>query len=118
METNKISDEFVAFGKGNVEAFVQSSQIWTQGVQALAKTFAESTQAQLDEAAAAVKQLSAAKSIKELLDLQAALTRSSVEKAIAESTRLTEASTKLATDTLAPLTSRLTLASEKLTNAA
>lgn len=108
----KISQDLINFGKGNVEAFVKSGQIWTTGVQAIAKDFAETTQAQLTETAATVKSIATAKSLKEALELQTSLVRSSVEKAIAETTRLSGASTKLTTDTLAPLTARLTQARE------
>jgi phasin family protein len=114
----KISEDFVNFGKGNVEAFVKAGEIWTHGVQALAKDFADTTQTHLNETVAIVKSFAAAKSAKELLDLQTALARSSVEKVIADTTRLADASTRLAADALAPLTARLTLAQEKFTAAA
>jgi phasin family protein len=114
----KISEDLVNFGKSNLEAFAKSNQIWTNGVHALAKDFAATTQAHLNETVAIVKSFAAAKTAKELLDLQTSLARNSVEKAIADTTRLADASTRLATDALAPLTARLTLAGEKLSAAA
>jgi phasin family protein len=114
----KTSEEFVNFGKGNVDALVKAGQIWTNGVQAIAKELAETTQAHLNETVAVVKSFTAAKSAKELLELQTALARSSVEKAIAESTRLADASTRLATEALAPLTARLTQVRETFAAAA
>lgn len=108
--TVKISEDFVNLGKGNLDAFVKSSEIWTNGVQALAKDFADTTSAHLNETVAIVKSFAAAKSPKELLDLQTAVARKSVEKAIADATRLADASTRLATDALAPLAARLKLA--------
>lgn len=105
-----ISDNFANFGKDNLDAFVKSSQIWTEGVQALATDFTATMQARLGETMATLNSFSTVKSPQELLDLQTALAGNSVEKAIAEATRLTSASTKLATDTLAPLLARMTLA--------
>lgn len=109
-QTVKISEDFVNFGKGNLDAFVKSSEIWATGVQALAKDFADTTHAHLNETVAIVKSFAAAKSPKELLDLQTTVARKSVEKVIADTTRLADASTRLATDALAPLAARLKLA--------
>lgn len=108
----KVSEDLVAFGKGNVDALMQASQVWTAGVQALAKDVIAATQAQIEQTAANMKSLAAVKSPKELLDLHTALTRSAVEAVIAETTRLSEASTKLANEALAPLTARLTEATQ------
>ena len=54
----KTSEEIVAFGQGNIEAFIKSSQIWTAGVQDLSKQVAATTQAHFDETMANVKALS------------------------------------------------------------
>jgi phasin family protein len=113
-----ISEEFVNFGKDNFDAFIKASQIWTEGVQVLAKDFITTAQAQLDETMATVTSFTSAKSVKELLDLRTAPAGNPVEKAIAETNRLISASTRLVTDTLAPLVARLTLASGTIAPAA
>jgi hypothetical protein len=40
--TMKTAQESVAFGQGNLDAFVKSSQIWAAGVQDLSKSFTAS----------------------------------------------------------------------------
>ncbi|CAH2600740.1 Phasin family protein [Rhodovastum atsumiense] len=114
----RISEELANFGKGNVEAFVASGQVWSAGVQALAQDLASTTQAHLDEGVATVKAFAAAKSVKQLFDLQTAYARSTMEKALAETTRFTTASTKLATDALAPLGDRVKAAGQAFNTAA
>ena len=111
----KTTEELVAFGQGNVEAFVKSSQILATGIQDLSKRFAATEQASIDEAVSNFKALSGVKSIKEVVDLQTTVAKSNVEKAIAESGKLTDASFKLAELAFAPLTQRFTLAAEKFT---
>jgi hypothetical protein len=114
----KTAEEMVSFGQGNVEAFVQSGQIWAAGVQDLSKTVAASAQQQFDAAVSTFKAMSGVKSFKEALDLHASLARGSVETALAETGRLTDASLKLAEQTFAPITARVTLAVEKFGHAA
>src|ERR1700716_2666053 len=87
--TIKTAQELVAFGQGNLDAFVKSSQIWAAGVQDLSKSFTASAQSQINETVTTVKSFAAVKSFQELLDLQAAFARNSLDKAIAETTKLT-----------------------------
>lgn len=114
----KSAEEFVAFGQGNVEAFVKSGQIWASGLQDLSKHFAASAQASIDETVAGVKALSSVKSFKEAVDLQSAMTKTAMEKLMAETGKLSDASMKLAEQAIAPLTARVTLATEKFTKVA
>jgi phasin family protein len=113
----KSAEEFVAFGQGNVEAFVKSGQIWATGLQDLSKHFAASAQASIDETVAGVKALSSVKSFKEAIDLQSSMTKTAMEKLVAETGKLTDASMKLAEQAIAPLTARMSLATEKFTKA-
>ena len=108
----------VAFGQGNLEAFLKAGQIWAAGVQDLSKAVTATAQAQLDETLATVKALAGVKSLKDAVDLQTTLARASVEKAVAEAGKLTDASLKLAEQTFAPLTARVSLAVEKFSHAA
>lgn len=109
----KTAEELVSFSQGNVEALVQSGQIWTAGMQDIGKQIAANAQASFDETMSTFKALTAVKSLKDAFDVQANFARASMEKALAESGRLTDASLKLAEQTVAPLTARVSLAMEK-----
>lgn len=113
----KTAEELVAFGQGNVEAFMKSGQIWAAGVQDLSKHVAATAQANFDETMNTFKAMSSIKSLKDAFELQAGLARSTMEKTLAESGRLTDASLKLTEQTLAPITARVTLAVEKFAKA-
>jgi phasin family protein len=108
----KTAEEFLAFGQGNLDAVVKSSQIWAAGVQDISKQVAATAQANFDETMAMLKSLGTVKSPKDVLDLQANLARASMEKAMAETGKITDASLKLAEQAIAPITARLNLAVE------
>jgi phasin family protein len=114
----KTTEDFVAFGQANLEAFVKSGQIWSAGVQELTKQIATSAKASFDESVSTFKAISTAKSVKEAMDLQSSFAKAALEKAMAESNKLTDASIKLTEQTLAPITARVTVAVETFGKAA
>ncbi len=118
VEVLKSAEDFVAFGQGNVEAFLKSSQLLATGLQDLGKHVAATAQAQYEEAVANAKALTSVKSVKEAVDLQSTLAKTAIEKALAETGKLTDASVKLAETVTAPITARVTLAVEKFGKAA
>ena len=109
----KTAEDFLAFGQGNLDAFMKSSQIWAAGMQDLSKQVAAMAQASFGETIATFQSLAAVKSPKDALDIQANLARTSFEKAAAETGKITDASMKLAEQAMAPITARLNLAAEK-----
>lgn len=109
----KTTEDLVAFGQGNVEAFVKAGQIYASGLQGLSRHLAASAQASVEETVATAKALSGAKSMKEAVDLQSGFARSMMEKTVAETGRITEASLKLTEQAIAPITARVALAVEK-----
>jgi len=114
----KTTEDFVAFGQANLEAFVKSGQIWSAGVQELTKQIATSAKASFDESISTFKAMSTVKSVKEAMDLQSSFAKAALEKAMAESNKLTDASIKLTEQTLAPITARVTVAVETFGKAA
>ena len=114
----KSTEDFVAFGQANLEAFVKSGQIWSTGMQELTKQFASTAKASFEESVSTFKAITTAKSVKEAMDLQSTFAKAALEKAMAESNKLTDASIKLTEQTLAPITARVTVAVETFGKAA
>ncbi len=114
----KTAEEFVAFGQGNIEAFVKSSQIWTAGVQDLSKQAAATAQTQFEETMSAFKAMTSVKSLKDLFELQSTFAKTAMEKTMAESGKITDASVKLTEQALAPIAARVTIAVESFGKAA
>lgn len=113
----KTTEDMIAFGQGNVEAFVKASQIFASGVQDLQKQVAATTQATVEESVATAKALSGVKSVKDVVDLQTGFARSQMERTMAETSKFTDASLKLTEQAVAPLTARFSLAVEKFSGA-
>ena len=114
----KAAQDFFAFGQGNLEAFVKSSQIWAAGVQDVSKQVVANTQSGFDDLQAAFKAMAAVKNPQDALTIQTNLIRANAEKAVAESSKLAEASRKLAEKAFAPITAQMNAAAEKFAKVA
>jgi phasin family protein len=115
--TMKTTEDFLAFGQGNVEAFVKAGQIWAAGAQDLSRQFAAAAQTRIDETMGMFKALSGVKSIKDAFDLQAGFARAAFEAGVADSGKFTDASLKLAEQALEPITARMTQTIDSVTKA-
>ena len=111
--TFKGYDEIAAFGKANIDALLQANSVFTKGVEEFSKEFISLTQAQMESAAAAAKAILAAKTLKDVVELNAEFTKSHFDTMMANSTKLGELGAKLATDSFAPIRARVTAAVEK-----
>ena len=113
----KSAEEFVAFGQGNLEAWMKSSQILVTGMQDMAKHVAATAQAGVEEAMSDFRTLSQARSVKEAMELQSSLARTSLDKAVSHTGTVAEATYRLAEQAMAPITQRLSVAAESFVRA-
>jgi len=111
----RAAEEAAEFGRGNVEALTRAVQLYFTGVQEIGRQMVANVKGLSEHAMEGAKALSAAKSVKEMTDLQASLARTAFEKSLADANTLREQMTKLTEEALAPLTARVTVATEKLT---
>lgn len=108
----KTTQDFVAFGQGNVEAFVKSGQILATGMQDLTKQMAATAQASMEEAMAAFRAMTGVRTFQQAVEFQTNLARTTVEKAMSGTTHVAETSFKLAEQAMEPITGRIKLATE------
>jgi len=106
-------DEATAVNKESIEAFAKAGEVLTKGAEDVGKAYFDIAQASAEAGIEASKALMAAKSIKDVVDIQSEFARSSFDSFVAESTRLSEMNTKLATAAFAPLQAQLNAAFEK-----
>ncbi|HTH98742.1 MAG TPA: TIGR01841 family phasin [Stellaceae bacterium] len=107
-------DDFAAFSKANMDAFIQANQVFAKGIEEMSKEVMSLTQASMESAAAAAKAVFTAKTFKDVVDLNTDYTKTSFDKFVANSTKLSEMGVKVATDALAPVTARVNVAVEKI----
>jgi hypothetical protein len=106
----KTTEKITSFAQGNVEAIIQSGQVWAAGCQSISKTMATMAQAHLDQTMSVWTAVTTVKSLSEAMNLN--LTQAPIETAFAEAGKLADASMKLVVETMAPITERITLAAE------
>jgi len=114
----KAADEVAAFGKSNVEAFIQAGTIFFHGFEELAKTFVSLTTAQVESNMTTAKALIGAKTLTEFTDLQNAYTKTTFDTAVSEATHLSEMAIKITNDAIVPISARVTATIEHISKPA
>lgn len=101
------------FGKGNIEAIVESSKIAARGIEAMGQDAAEFGRRQIEGATTAFKSMSAVKSPTDFFKLQSDYVRASFDQLVAQTSKNTEAMLKLAGEVAQPVSNRVAVAVEK-----
>jgi len=114
----KLVEEMSAFGKGNMEALVESSRIAARGFESLGQDAATFAKQSFEQSAAALRQLATVKSPTEFMKLQGDLIRQSFDQVVAQGSRQTETVLKLAGEVAQPLSNRVAVAMQKVKVAA
>ncbi|NVD45047.1 phasin family protein [Qipengyuania atrilutea] len=117
-KTTEVASEMTEFGKGNVEALVESSKVFTTGMQNFSRMAVEDTKSAYETMTDDVKKMAAAKSPTELMQLQGEIARRNFDTAISQTSKNTEMLMKLVNDTFAPVSNRVSVAVEKVSKAA
>jgi len=110
--------EMREFGKGNLDAIVESGKVFSAGVQGIAKGAVEDGKTAIETATVDAKEFAAVKSPADFVQLQGKIASRNFDAAVAQLSKATEAWVKLAGDVAAPLSSRVSLAMDKVREAA
>jgi phasin family protein len=110
----KMVEDMTAFGKGNIEAIVESSKIAAKNVEALGHEAADYAKTSFASATEAAKTLAAAKSPTEFMKLQGDFARTAFDTMIAESSRSTERMLKMFGEFAQPISNRVAVATDKM----
>ncbi|TCP73209.1 phasin family protein [Sphingomonas sp. PP-CE-1G-424] len=110
----KMVEDMTAFGKGNIEALVESSKIAAKNVEALGHEAAEYAKTSFESATEAAKTLAAAKSPTEFMKLQGDYARTAFDTMIAEGSRSTERLLKMFGEFAQPISNRVAVATDKM----
>jgi phasin family protein len=114
----KAFEDINEFGKGNIEALVESGKIAAKGIESLGQEAAEYSRKQFEGATAALKNLSSVKSPTDFFKLQSDYVRQSFDAIVAQTSKNTEAMLKLAGEVAQPISNRVAVAVEKVKIAA
>jgi phasin family protein len=118
METSmKSMTEVTEFAKGNVEALVASAKAAAAGAEVLATKATETSKKSMEDAAVAIKSMTAAKTPNEYMQLQNDFAKTQFDAAVASWSHMSETMLKLAGDVVQPLSSRMAIAAETMKSA-
>jgi phasin family protein len=112
-KSGKMVEEMNEFGKGNVEALVESSRIALKGFESIGQDAAEYGRKSFEGFTAAMKSMASVKSPTELFKLHSDFVKASFDQAVAEASKNTEAMIKLAGDAAQPISNRFAVAADK-----
>lgn len=107
-------DDLVAFTKGNVDAVFASAAVFAQGTEQLTRAWFALQHGAAEQAAEATRSLFAAKTLREVVDLQSTYTKTAFDGLVAESSKLSEMGLKVTNDAVAPIAARVNVAVETL----
>jgi phasin family protein len=110
----KAADEVAAFGKSNMEAFIQAGSIFFHGFEELTRSFVGMTQAQVETGMTAAKAMIGAKTLTELTDLQNSFSKSAFDSVVSEATHISELAIKIANEAIEPISARVTATMEHM----
>lgn len=108
----KSMTEMTEFAKGNVEAMIESAKAAAAGAETLTTHFVETSKKSVEEAQAAFKSMTAAKTPNELIAAQNEFAKAQFDKAVANMSHFSETWMKLAGEVVQPLSNRVALATE------
>lgn len=117
-KSTAMSGELTETARGNVEAVVESTRIFTAGVQSMSRDAVEGSREAFEGMTADLKKMAAVKSPTELFQLQGELARRNLDAMIGLSSRNTESMVKLVNDAFAPISNRMSITAEKISQAA
>ena len=112
-KSQKAAEELAQIAKANVEALAEAGRIATAGARTIGQDILANGRENVEQASAAVKSLTEAKSPTEFFQLQSELARASFDRAVAEGSKLTEQFVKLAGEAVQPLSTRASLNAER-----
>jgi phasin family protein len=117
-KTRKVAEDMAEFGKGNVEALVESTRIAAQAFETMGQDAATFARTRYESTAQMIQSLASVKSPTEAMQIQAEYVRTAFDALVKEASRSTEATLKLAGDVAKPLQNRLATAADKFRPAA
>lgn len=117
-KSRKVAEDMAEFGKGNVEAMVESARIAAQALETMGQDAAAFARARYESTAQMIQTLASVKSPTEVMQVQADYVRSAFDALVKEASRSTEATLKLAGDVAKPLQNRVATAADKFRTAA
>lgn len=117
-KTEKMTADATALNKDQMDAFMQSGNLWVRGTEEIVKTCVSLAQEAMEKNSEAMKTLMGCKTLNELTETQTKLAQQSFDDLVTNATKISELTVKIATDSLEPINSQFSKTLKKTTAAA
>ena len=107
-------DDFAALSQKNVEALVKASNVWAKGAETIGKAYFNLAQVTAEAGVEAAQAMFAAKTIKDVVDVQTGYTKSSIDTLVSEGKKINDMTVKTANEAFEPIQTQVNEAIEKL----
>lgn len=112
-KAEKMTADATALNKDQMDAFMQSGNLWVRGTEEIVKTYVSLAQEAMEKNSEAMKTLMGCKTINELTETQTKLAQQSFDDLVTNATKISELTVKIATDSLEPINSQFTKTMKK-----
>jgi phasin family protein len=106
-DATKSFGDLASAGRENFDAFLKASTIVTAGYGAIGQAWLEYSRQALEQNAESAKEMLAAKSAQDIVELQSDWAKGAFEGYVAETTKLSEMAVKTVNEAVAPIQSRV-----------
>lgn len=96
-------DEMTDMTQKNVEAFVKAGNIWAKGFENIGKAYFNLAQVSAEAGVEVAQAMFAAKTLKDVVDVQTGYTKASIDTVVSESKKINDMTVKVANEALEPI---------------
>jgi phasin family protein len=114
----KAYEDFTALSQENFESFVKAGDIFTKGFETISKAYFDFAKTTAESGVEATKAMIAAKTLKDMVEVQTDYAKSSFDMFVAEGPKFGEMSVKVANEAFEPIKSQFEANVEKVMKAA
>lgn len=96
-------DEFTELTQKNVEAFVKAGNVWAKGAENIGKAYFNLAQVSAEASAEVAQAMFAAKTLKDVVDVQTGYAKASMDTIVAEGKKINDMTVKVANEAFEPI---------------
>jgi len=96
-------DDLTEMTQKNVEAFVKAGNLWAKGAETIGKAYFNLAQVSAEAGVEAAQAMFAAKTLKDVVDVQTSYTKASIDTMVAEGKKINDMTMKVANEAFEPI---------------
>lgn len=107
-------DDFTEITQKNVEALVRAGNLWAKGAETIGKAYFNMAQVSAEAGVEAAQAMFAAKTLKDMVDVQTGYAKASIDTMVAEGKKINDMTMKVANEAFEPIQTQLNKTIDKV----